>query len=83
MSPKELLSKFNPEEIPNKSKFMFFNPNDNFEISVLDNYVKNNPSNYLKDGNELLNKIIRNPNNLHLFFYPKQINQMRELGLID
>ena len=83
ISPKELLSKINPEEIPNKSKFMFFNPNDNFDISVLDNYIKNNPKSGLKDGNQLLNNIIKQPNNIVKFFYPKQINQMKGLGIID
>jgi len=61
-------------------KMMISNPNDEFSMEKIDKYLKdNNLSNYYDNGEEFIKSLDRD---IYLYFWPKQINQMKQSGLL-
>jgi GNAT superfamily N-acetyltransferase len=95
ISPKEFLNKFEshePEENPDgrtsekgyqyySKQSKHFQPNEDFSMEKLDAIVKKKRYSQ-KDGTELIQDLNMS-DNLDLFFYPKQIQQIKDMGIIN
>jgi hypothetical protein len=94
ISIKEFLNKFknfkpeknvyggmsNTEQDFHDKKNMLFKPNDDFSMEKLDKYLNDNNSGY-NNGVEFI-KILGKYNEINRYFWPKQINQMKQSGLL-